>query len=468
MLDSKASEIDQLERPEVFSALGSVEGKKVLELGAGIGRFTGGLARMAHSVVAVDFMEPSIRENERINAHLGNVKFQVGDVTELQFEPGSFDVVFSNWLLMYLSDSEVEKLAAVTLSWLRPGGVVFFRESCFRQSGDKTRKSNPTHYRNPREYFRVFDSTEHINSAGRCEHFELISCKCIDTYVRLKKNQNQVCWKWRKIEVACPRIEQARHFLDGAQYTTRSIQKYEHVFGSGFLSTGGGDFALRLTSILNLQPSSKLLDIGCGVGGADFLISEAHGVHVHGLDLSVNAFLLALEHAATRSNDDVSFEVADCLTKDFGTAAFDAIYSRDSLVHVSKKAHMFKRLYKFLKPGGRLLITDYCRSDTAPPSPGFASYISQRGYDVRTMEEYSSLLQQAGLSGVRAEDRSDEFRAAVKAELERLTSSRTEFESKFSAEEYTSMLDGWAAKLQRLESGEQRWGVFVASKGGVQ
>lgn len=26
-------------------------------------------------------------------------------------------------------------------------GTVFFRESCFRQSGDKARKNNPTHYR---------------------------------------------------------------------------------------------------------------------------------------------------------------------------------------------------------------------------------------------------------------------------------------------------------------------------------
>ena len=30
---------------------------------------------------------------------------------------------------------------------LTEGGVVFFRESCFKQSGDKARKSNPTHYR---------------------------------------------------------------------------------------------------------------------------------------------------------------------------------------------------------------------------------------------------------------------------------------------------------------------------------
>lgn len=30
---------------------------------------------------------------------------------------------------------------------VKEGGIVFFRESCFRQSGDKARKNNPTHYR---------------------------------------------------------------------------------------------------------------------------------------------------------------------------------------------------------------------------------------------------------------------------------------------------------------------------------
>lgn len=30
---------------------------------------------------------------------------------------------------------------------VKEGGTVFFRESCFRQSGDRARKNNPTHYR---------------------------------------------------------------------------------------------------------------------------------------------------------------------------------------------------------------------------------------------------------------------------------------------------------------------------------
>ena len=41
------------------------------------------------------------------------------DATELELPAASFDVVFSNWLLMYLSDAEVSKLAADALRWVR-------------------------------------------------------------------------------------------------------------------------------------------------------------------------------------------------------------------------------------------------------------------------------------------------------------------------------------------------------------
>ena len=53
--------------------------------------------------------------------------------------------------------------------------------------------------RNPRDYFAIMDAIELREADGRFSHWELISCKCVDTYVRLKKNQNQICWKWRKV-----------------------------------------------------------------------------------------------------------------------------------------------------------------------------------------------------------------------------------------------------------------------------
>jgi len=157
MLDSRAADLDKEERPEILSLLPSYKGKSVLELGAGIGRFTGDLAKEAGHILALDFIESVIKKNESINGHNKNITFMCADVTspDLKIEDNSFDLIFSNWLLMYLSDEEVEKLVGKMVKWLKVGGHIFFRESCFHQSGDSKRKVNPTHYREPRFYTKV-------------------------------------------------------------------------------------------------------------------------------------------------------------------------------------------------------------------------------------------------------------------------------------------------------------------------
>jgi SAM-dependent methyltransferase len=62
MLDSRASDLDKEERPEVLSLLPPYEGKSVLELGAGIGRFTGELAQKAGELIALDFIDNVIKK----------------------------------------------------------------------------------------------------------------------------------------------------------------------------------------------------------------------------------------------------------------------------------------------------------------------------------------------------------------------------------------------------------------------
>lgn len=55
----------------------------------------------------------------------------------------SIDFIFSNWLLMYLSDEELKAFAEKMLSWLRPGGLLFFRESCNHRSGTEPKIKLP-------------------------------------------------------------------------------------------------------------------------------------------------------------------------------------------------------------------------------------------------------------------------------------------------------------------------------------
>nr|CAG4649628.1 EOG090X0C0Q [Scapholeberis mucronata] len=156
MLSQDAIELDRLEKEEILSYLPPIKGKSVLELGSGIGRFTNYLAGQTSQLTTVDFIEDYVEKNRQRNGHHTHVDFLRADVTELEFPVDKkYDVIFSNWLLMYLSNDEIRLLTAKMLSWLKDGGYLFVRESCFHPSGNIKLGSNPTFYRSPNEYFSL-------------------------------------------------------------------------------------------------------------------------------------------------------------------------------------------------------------------------------------------------------------------------------------------------------------------------
>lgn len=211
MLDSNASEFEEQERAEILSMLPQdLRGKRVLELAAGVGRFTGTLCERAGTVDAVDFVASFSQLNIEANGHHSNLRCLTEDVTTLELPAASYDVIFSNWLLMYLSDTEVEAFAHNALRWLSPGGVLFFRESCYRQSGDADRSFNPTNYRDPEEYTFMMRAAREQSSAVvglpqtcnavdvQTHGFVLEKVSTVQTYVQHKENAGQICWLWKK------------------------------------------------------------------------------------------------------------------------------------------------------------------------------------------------------------------------------------------------------------------------------
>jgi hypothetical protein len=54
------------------------------------------------------------------------------------------------------------------------------------------------------------------------------------------------------------------------------------------------------------------------------------------------------------------------------------------------KPALFRNFFKWLKPGGKVLISDYCRN-AGEPSEDFAAYIKQRGYDLHDVKTYGKV-----------------------------------------------------------------------------
>ena len=245
--------------------------------------------------------------------------------------------------------------------------------------------------------------------------------------------------------------------LDTDQYAPAEIRKYEAIYGRHFVSPGGKACARDCVSRLHLTPGDRVLDIGSGLGGSAFLMAREHRARVHGLDLSADMVALANQKCREEQLEDlVSFEQADCMALTV-SQAYQAVYSRDVILHIEDKARLFEILREALVPGGRLLFTDYCRGED-PCSQEFDRYVAERGYCLYTVAEYGECLREAGFDAVHGEDWTARFIDFHRLELQLLTSAG------LAADEEAESRQRWQEKIARAERGEQRWGFFSARR----
>lgn len=245
-------------------------------------------------------------------------------------------------------------------------------------------------------------------------------------------------------------------FLDTVQYTPASIGDYEAVWGEGFISPGGAEKAREMLGSLGLPRGACLLDVCCGVGGSAFLMAEELGWRVVGVDLSRNMVEVARRRCRERGLEgQVQISQGDALALKF-EGEFDAVYSRDAFLHIHDKPVLLEGLFRSLKPGGKLIFTDYCCGER-PWSDSFRDYVEEREYCLHTVYDYVSLLREAGFEEVIGEDLTGEFIGTLKDDLRRIAEKEAQ----------QALKGPWEAKLQRSLAGEQRWAIFAAQRPGV-
>ncbi|EYC44164.1 hypothetical protein Y032_0470g2031 [Ancylostoma ceylanicum] len=207
MLNQTANDLEASDRAEILSSLPLLTNKDVVDIGAGIGRFTTVLAETARWVHSTDFIESFIAKNQERNAHLGNISYQIGDAVNLQMEEKSVDLVFTNWLMMYLSDREVIEFLFNAMRWLRADGYMHLRESCSEPSTGRSKSStmhsnaeaNPTHYRFSSLYIKLLRAIRYRDNDGKVWRFDVQWSCSVPTYIKRSNNWRQVHWLTKKV-----------------------------------------------------------------------------------------------------------------------------------------------------------------------------------------------------------------------------------------------------------------------------
>lgn len=119
-------------------AITKLEGRDVVEFGAGTGRLTCLLAPHVRSIRAFDIALPMLKiaEDKLRNSGLENWQVSLGDHRSLPVEDKSADIIISGWSICHLVDfypqtwqNEIEKALAEMRRILREGGKIVLLET---------------------------------------------------------------------------------------------------------------------------------------------------------------------------------------------------------------------------------------------------------------------------------------------------------------------------------------------------
>jgi len=255
-------------------------------------------------------------------------------------------------------------------------------------------------------------------------------------------------------------------WLDQNQYSRKGILRYEAIFGRTYVSVGGETTTREFVSQLDLKPGMKVLDIGCGTGGSAFYMARTYGVDVHGIDLATNMIAIANDYRNEMEphvKHRVQFYVEDAVSMPYPHNFYDVVYSRDTILHIPGKEDLFRKFLSTLKPGGKLLITDYCRGDQEH-SQKFKDYVKSRDYKLYTVKEYGKLIERAGFQEVCAKDTTSMMINILTTEVNKFNNIKEKFVEEFSEDDFDYIDQGWKDKQIRCKEGDQAWGLFTARK----
>lgn len=153
---------------------------------------------------------------------------------------------------------------------------------------------------------------------------------------------------------------------ESQELTVAQLAPLDQFHTRGILATA------ELARAAGLDPSTRVLDLGCGVGGPARYLAATFGCKVTGIDLSP-AFIDAAIYLTARCglSDRTSFQVGDALHLPFEEAAFDEVFLQHVAMNIEDRGALYAEVWRILAPGGKFITYDLVlrNGDVLYPAP---------------------------------------------------------------------------------------------------
>lgn len=171
----------------------------------------------------------------------------------------------------------------------------------------------------------------------------------------------------------------------------------------------GAAVSLELANDISFNKNTRVLDVGCGLGGPARMLAAEFGCHVTGIDLTQEFIRSAkLLSELVGLGELTAFVQGNALSLPFEDNSFDVVWTQHVQMNIENKDKFYSEIARVLAPGGTFIYYDiFSKSGEALLFPVPWADNSSLSF-LMTTKKLSQLLEKEGLAKVKTKDQTPE------------------------------------------------------------
>ena len=220
-----------------------------------------------------------------------------------------------------------------------------------------------------------------------------------------------------------------------------------------------------MAGLVNLTADLRVLDLGCGYGGAARYLARQYGCSVVGINLSEKELELANKRAReTGLQDYLVFESGDFHSLKFDDEVFHVVWSQEAFLHGANKDKIISEAMRVLRPGGTLIFSDLLVRAGTTESDRRKIYERVRSPEMWDVDEYYHCLIARGFNVLHKQDWSLHVARSYAWIKDRVEENREILSARTDSQTVERTIDSLGFWVDSANNGKIGWALFVAAK----